>query len=173
MVSDYYQRRQISPKDLRGGLLAQGGGSLPGALITLTVCFRRLPWNLPSASITDRQTAQTNSGGRTQTLHQSNTYTHKTNIQTHKQLCLHDNLGSSCGSLRSRHGGNIDFIVRICLGGLALHDYLVPAGHDYTHRQPQAHFISNIETVSHGKYGREQRIKTRICDFFQRNVSSK
>lgn len=47
---------------------------------------------------------------------------------------MQENLGSDWGDLRRRHGGDVDFIIGVRLRSLALHHYLVPAGHDDAHQ---------------------------------------
>lgn len=118
MVPHYYERRQVSPEYLRT-LLTQWRGSTCLLLLILTVCFRCFSRDLKEI--------YKSMSGTVRTLMASNTLssTHSTT-----KACLKDNLSPQCGSLRSGHGRDVDLIIRVCFRGLALHHYLVPAGHD-------------------------------------------
>lgn len=116
MVSNYYERGQVSPEYLRT-LLAQWRGLTCLLLLILTVCFRCFSRDLKDIYIYILMS------GRVRTLTASNTLSNIT------KACLKDNLSPQCGSLRSGHGRDVDLIIRVCFRGLALHHYLVPAGH--------------------------------------------
>lgn len=62
MVSNYDQRRQVSPEYL-GALRAQCRGSVLLLLLILTICFRRLPRNLKATTITDKADFRFMTGG--------------------------------------------------------------------------------------------------------------